>query len=31
MKEIGMVLCTRGDESGYYVRDEKELNPELVD
>ncbi len=24
-------LCTRGDESGYYVRPEKELNPELVD
>ncbi len=24
-------LCTRGDESGYYVRDEKSLNPELVD
>ncbi len=24
-------LCTRGDESGYFVRSEKELNPELVD
>lgn len=22
-------LCTRGDESGYYVREEKDLNPEL--
>ncbi len=22
-------LCTRGDESGYYVRDAKKLNPEL--
>ena len=23
-------LCTRGDESGYYVRDDKNLNPELT-
>ncbi len=24
-------ICTRGDESGYYVRSHKKLNPELVD
>lgn len=24
-------LCTRGDESGYFVRSEKALNPELVE
>ncbi len=24
-------ICTRGDESGFFIRDEKTLNPELVD